>query len=242
MYCNKQYTRKDGLTRHLKGNNSCMVIVLKEEFNTKIEVLKKEIELKDKEIIELKEHNKDLTQQLIDKPKTIINNNIEHVEKFEFNITKEDYFNTKKGFHITHSFIEDRKIEKLLDIVDNYGTSKNVKNLNYYHILEICNTEGEILNGVLISNIRKGELDVKCNNKVDTYTKTSYHFEIDSEMKKIYDIIYNRVGKKYTKQLKDLKDHDTLMNNLRIELNRKGKKIGNDWKQKKEELLCIKDS
>lgn len=231
MYCKKQYSRKDNLTRHLKGNNSCMVSLQMESKNKEIELLKKKIE--------------ELTQQLIDKPTTITNNqtinNTTSIETHNFNITREDYFKQCTGFFINHTHIEDYKLTKLEDIIENYIGNGQLKKLTYYHVLQICNTPGEIVDGVLITNLHQGKLDVKCNNKVDTYTKNSHHFEIDTEMKKVYSMIYDYVRRCHPKQLKNLEDHVTLMNRLRLDLKKEGKSIGNDWKQKKEQLLCIKN-
>ena len=230
--CNKEYKQKLGLTKHLKGYNKCGMDTLKQEYEDKI----KQLELENKELLE----------KLINKP-TIVNNDnridnsiTNTIEKIECTITSEDYWNNKSGLFLTYEHVKERKYEKLVSIIVN-TISKNFKGFSYYYILSTFCKEKDISDSVLIKDENRGNLELKFSNKVDSYTKVYQHEELDYQFKRIHTECLDIISKINYDKLKYFKSHSFYMNKLRLKLNKEGKTVGNTWKQKKEELLCIQN-
>lgn len=216
MYCDKSYSSKQRLNNHINGINRCSFERMKKEH--------------DKEVNRLNEKIEELTQQLINKPTTINNTNI---EKIECTINVDDYFKSIKGFHLTQQSIENsNKDQKKIDNILTNSLFNNLKCFSYYWLLTSLCGKNEILDSIVIRDLRRGIITIKFMNLVDECNKNKHHRELQYELSLVYKYIQKRISELDFTKLKYLKSHDYYMDKLRLDLkkNGKNKRIWNDIK------------
>jgi hypothetical protein len=175
------------------------------------------INVKEKEIIKLENHIKEMTQGLINKP------------TYALNITQtvEDYMKTKTGIHLNVLQCLKPKESKKIDLLILNGKYDNFKNYDYYNLL--CSLIGQkvLLENIVVIDKHRGSVVIKYNNKTEHMTRFKTPFETSYELGKINEYIIDKLEPKYKQYIKS---NDFYINKLRLKLSKSDNRVWGDVK------------